>query len=75
MTDALAGRGVDFLMMHNMEMQLPDTLFDGATVRISPRSFDGKGALLHFELVPAAKKLRDAGRLLFKPLKKLSKCI
>lgn len=71
-TDALSGRGIDFLMQHNVEMHMPDMLFDGATIKISPRAFEGNGALLHFEIVPAAKKLQDASRLLFKPFKKIS---
>lgn len=71
-TDALSGKGVDFLMTHNMELRMPDMMFDGATIKISPRSFEGNGALLHFEIVPAAKKVQEAGRILFKPLKKLS---
>lgn len=73
-TDALAGKSVNFLMMHNIEMRMPDMLFDGATVRISPRAFEGNGALVHFEIVPAAvEQVESSGRFLLKPFKKLSK--
>lgn len=62
-----------------MELKLPDILFDGATFRVSPRSIEGNGAMVHLELIPkAAAQLKqelqqDAGRILFKPLKKISK--
>lgn len=66
-------------MTHDMELKLPEILFDGATFRVSPRSIEGNGALVHLELIPkAASQLRqelkaEAGRILFKPLKKISK--
>lgn len=73
-TDALSGKGVQFLMQHDIELQLPDMIFDGATFRISPRTFDGTGALVKMEFIPkAVREVQEAGRILFKPLKKLSK--
>lgn len=51
-TNALYGKGMKFMMTHNLELQMPETFFDGATFKISPRAFEGNGALVHLELVP-----------------------
>lgn len=71
-------------MTHDMELRMPEMMFDGATVRISPRSFEGNGALVHFEIVPKAVQQHDeeqrralelpaeASRFLLKPFKKIS---
>lgn len=74
-TDALSGKGVNFLMTHDIELKMPDMMFDGATFRISPRSIEGNGALVKLELIPKAiaQVKENTGRILFKPLKKISK--
>lgn len=54
-------------------MKMPEILFDGATFRLTPRGFDGDGALIKFEMIP--KELDDIqpeGRL-FGLKKKISK--
>lgn len=40
------------MMTHNLELKMPEILFDGATFRITPRAFDGDGALVKFEMIP-----------------------
>lgn len=74
-TDALSGKGVNFLMTHDIELKMPDMMFDGATFRISPRSIEGNGALVKLELIPKAiaQVKENTGRILFKPFKKISK--
>lgn len=51
-TDALYGKWQNFMMTHNLELKMPDILFDGATFRITPRAFEGEGALVKFEMIP-----------------------
>lgn len=41
-----------FLMTHDLELQLPESLFLGGALKISPRSFDSSGAEIKFEVVP-----------------------
>lgn len=74
-TDALSGKGVHFLMTHDIELKMPDMMFDGATFRLSPRSIEGNGALVKLELIPKAiaQVKENTGRILFKPFKKISK--
>ncbi|XP_055298911.1 uncharacterized protein LOC129566739 isoform X2 [Sitodiplosis mosellana] len=76
-TDALYGKWRNFMMTHNLELKMPEILFDGATFRITPRAFDGDGALVKFEMIP--KQLQEveseSGRLfgLKKHIKKFFK--
>lgn len=53
-TDALYGKWRNFMMTHNLELKMPEILFDGATFRITPRAFEGDGALVKFEMIPKA---------------------
>uniref|UniRef100_T1GVM3 Uncharacterized protein n=1 Tax=Megaselia scalaris TaxID=36166 RepID=T1GVM3_MEGSC len=39
-------------MTHDMEMKLPDIVFNGATFRISPRALEGNGVIAKLELIP-----------------------
>lgn len=62
-----------FAMTHDIQLKLPQTMFDGAILRISPRSFEGNGALVKIELEPDTKSLQErhgSPRLI---LKKISK--
>lgn len=68
-TDALSGKGVQFLMTHDIELKMPEILFNGATFRISPRAFDGSGALVKLELMPRSDS-QESGRILFKKISK-----
>ncbi|XP_055698523.1 uncharacterized protein LOC129798988 isoform X2 [Phlebotomus papatasi] len=70
-TNALYGKGVKFMMTHDVQMKMPEMFFDGATLKISPRSFEGNGALVKLELVPRTDlEPRDTGRIFFKHIKK-----
>lgn len=72
-TNALYGKSVKFAMTHDIQLKLPQTLFDGSILRISPRSFEGNGALVKIELEPDTSSLQErhgSPRLL---LKKISK--
>jgi hypothetical protein len=71
-TNALYDKGVKFIMTHDLVLQLPEMLFDGAVVRISPKSLEEDGgAMFKVEL---NKKMNDSGegRILFKKRKCLS---
>lgn len=70
-TDALSGKGVNFLMTHDIELNLPNILFDSSILRISPRSFEGNGALVKVELIPnEARGIKATGRIFFKKISK-----
>lgn len=73
-TDAMAGKFNTFMMSHNMELKLPETFFDGASFRITPRKFEGNGALVKVEFIPRALvEARSTGtaRILFKKISEL----
>ncbi|GLH08721.1 Uncharacterized protein GBIM_13909, partial [Gryllus bimaculatus] len=62
-TDALMDKGERFLHLHDLRLQLPSAIMDGAVLRLSPRALaEGGGALLTIEPPPAAPE----GRILFK---------
>ena len=73
-TNSLNKKFKDFLMTHNLELKMPDMLFDGATFRVSPKSFEGDGALVKLELVPKVPKItertleKNTPRILFKKI-------
>ncbi|XP_061386824.1 uncharacterized protein LOC133321763, partial [Musca vetustissima] len=73
-TNALYGKSIKFAMTHNIELKLPEMMFDGATFRISPRSIEGNGVIAKLELIPKQKsEARLAGKILMKKLQKLLK--
>lgn len=49
-TNALSGKGVKFLMTHDMEVKLP-SFMEGATFKMSPRGFEGDGVLVKLDLI------------------------
>lgn len=60
------------MMTHNVELKMPDMIFDGATFRITPRAFEGDGALIKLEVIPRAlDEARTGGRFLLKKISKL----
>ncbi|KAJ8910698.1 hypothetical protein NQ315_002025 [Exocentrus adspersus] len=64
---SLTENAVKFFTTHDMEVQLPENLFMGTTLKISPKSFEDNGALVKLEVVP--KSLSDSvgeGRIFFK---------
>uniref|UniRef100_A0A1B0FL86 Osiris 17 n=1 Tax=Glossina morsitans morsitans TaxID=37546 RepID=A0A1B0FL86_GLOMM len=71
-TNALYEKSVKFAITHDVELKLPDILFDGATFRISPRSLEGNGMVAKLELIPRQQiEARLAGKILFKKIQKL----
>ncbi|CAK1541131.1 unnamed protein product [Leptosia nina] len=66
-TDALYNKGVKFLLTHDMKLTLPEVMFHGATLKVSPRALTKTGALVHIDLEP---KQNGEGRLFFHKIKK-----
>lgn len=74
-TNALYGKSIKFAMTHDIELKLPEMLFDGATFRISPRSMEGNGVIAKLELIPKqAVEARLAGKILMNKISKLNNC-
>ncbi|XP_039760659.1 uncharacterized protein LOC120634248 [Pararge aegeria] len=71
-TDALYKKGVKFLMTHDMKVTLPEMLFDGATLKVSPRALTKTGALVHIDLEPSDNHVGH-GRIFFHKIKKYIK--
>ncbi|XP_018796183.1 PREDICTED: uncharacterized protein LOC108973388 isoform X2 [Bactrocera latifrons] len=70
-TNALYGKSVKFAMTHDLEIKLPEMMFDGATFRISPRSFEGNGIIAKLELIPKQEvEARLAGKIIMKKIQK-----
>ena len=70
-TNSLYGKGMKFMVTHDYDLKMPEMMFDGATFRISPRSFEGNGLIAKLELVPRTEiESRAAGtpRILFKKI-------
>jgi hypothetical protein len=40
------------LVTHNMDVKLPELVFDGATFRVTPRSMEGNGIIAKLEYIP-----------------------
>lgn len=58
-------------MTHDVEIKLPEVMFDGATFRISPRSFEGNGIIAKLELIPKQEvEARLAGKIIMKKIRK-----
>lgn len=74
MSKSLHGKSVRFLMTHDMEVQLPETVFEGSVLKISPRAFEGNGALVKLEVLPKEIQGIAEGRL-FKKLSKWEYCL
>lgn len=69
----LRNKMVKFVMSHDVQLQLPETYFDGAIFKISPRSLSEDGALINLDILPNNQvwNPNGEGRIFFK---KLSKC-
>lgn len=67
-TNALYGKSIKFAMTHDIELKLPEMMFDGATFRISPKSIEGNGVIAKLELIP---KQQSEARLAGKIIKKI----
>ncbi|XP_065362071.1 uncharacterized protein Osi17 isoform X2 [Calliphora vicina] len=73
-TNALYGKSIKFAMTHDIELKLPEMMFDGATFRISPQSMEGNGVIAKLELIPKQQsEARLAGKILMKKIQKFLK--
>ncbi|KAJ2940107.1 hypothetical protein O0L34_g14145 [Tuta absoluta] len=70
-TDALYDKGVKFMVSHDLKLQLPQTMFHGSILRISPRALTKTGALVHIDIEP--NQDNGQGRLFFNKIKKYIK--
>lgn len=61
-TGALHGKAIKFLMTHDLVVKLPEYFFDGAFLKVSPRTFDADGALVKLNTFPGK------GRIFFKKI-------
>lgn len=70
MAKTLRKKMINFLMSHDVQLQLPQTLFDGAVFKISPRSLDEDGALVNLDILPNNQvwNPNGEGRIFFKKL-------
>ncbi|EDW84597.2 uncharacterized protein Dwil_GK13049 [Drosophila willistoni] len=70
-TNALYGKSIKFAMTHDLEVDLPEVMFDGATFRISPRAIEGNGIIAKLELIPKQEvQARLAGKIIMKKIQK-----
>ncbi|XP_055587754.1 uncharacterized protein LOC129740169 isoform X2 [Uranotaenia lowii] len=72
-TTALQGKTLKFMLTHDVNVQMPEILFDGAVFRIQPRAIEGNGMLAKLEFIPrTAVEARGTvqPRILFKKIKK-----
>ncbi|KAH8288301.1 hypothetical protein KR054_000661 [Drosophila jambulina] len=70
-TSALYGKSIQFAMTHDLEVDLPEVMFNGATFRISPRAIEGNGIIAKLELIPKqVVKARLAGAIIQKKIQK-----
>lgn len=69
-TNALYGKSIKFAMTHDIELKLPEMMFDGATFRISPQAIEGNGVIAKLELIPKQQsEARLAGKILMKKIR------
>jgi hypothetical protein len=69
LTNALYDKGVKFIMTHDLVLQLPDMLFDGAVLRISPKSLEEDGGAMFKVELNRNMNGSGEGRILFKKRK------
>ncbi|XP_064550867.1 uncharacterized protein Osi17 [Drosophila montana] len=70
-SNALYGKTIKFAMTHDVEVDLPEIVFNGATFRISPRSIEGNGVIAKLELIPKQLvQARLAGAMIKKKIHK-----
>nr|XP_024218665.1 uncharacterized protein LOC112211365 [Halyomorpha halys] len=65
-SDILYNKGVHYLMTHDLDLGLPDPVFGGGRLKVSPKSIDEDGGVIvkiNFEEPP-----KEEGRLYFKNL-------
>lgn len=51
-SNAMYDKSLRFILTHDVEVRLPNMMFDSATFKISPRYFEGNGLIAKLEIVP-----------------------
>lgn len=76
-SSAVSNKMTKFLITHDMEIKMPQYMFDGAVFKISPRSFEGNGMIAKLEILPNIQKRTDVEmpRIFFKKISKSDKQI
>lgn len=75
MTSALYDKSLNFMVTHDMEVKMPEIMFDGATFRVSPRSIEGNGIIAKLELLPKQElqeRQDSSPRIFFKKISKFN---
>lgn len=71
----MLGKSLKFILTHNIDIKLPDILFDSASLKISPKYYEGGGLVAKLEIIPNDKKFNtETGatpRIFFKKISKL----
>lgn len=71
MAKTLRNKMVKFMLSHDVQLQLPQTFFDGAIFQISPKSLGENGALVNLDILPnQISNPNGEGRIFFKKLSK-----
>lgn len=71
MSRAFHDKTVKFLMTHDTELELPETVFEGTTLKLSPRAFADDGILVKLDFIP---REIAHGMVEARHFKKISKC-
>ena len=69
LTNVLYDKGVSFIKTHDLVLQLPEMLFDGAVLRISPKSLEEDGSAMFKVELNQERNSSGEGRILFKKRK------
>jgi hypothetical protein len=69
LTNALYDKGVKFIMTHDLVLQLPEMLFDGTVIRISPKGLEEDGGAMFKVELNQKMDSSGEGRILFKKRK------
>lgn len=66
------------MLTHDVSIQMPEVMFDGAIFRIEPRAIEGNGMIAKLEFVPRTELAEARGhgtpRILFKKISMLASC-
>ncbi|XP_031349574.1 uncharacterized protein LOC116175549 [Photinus pyralis] len=69
--EEIGNKVLRFILTHNVQIQMPELMFEGSTLEISPRSVDGSGLITKLELIPkVVRKELGSPRIFFKKIKK-----
>lgn len=69
------GKSIKFMMTHDVDVKLPEIMFDGSVFRIQPRSIEGNGIIAKLELIPRteieSRGATETGRIFFKKISEI----